>query len=380
MRSFPWLPQYVWQRLRRRPIAHGPLHLIICLADHFEPSFDPEGGGEFLSRHEQGHRVERWCREYPKALQDWRDADGWPLRHTYFYPAEQYDEGLIRRLAEHCHSGWGEIEIHLHHGIQCPDTSENTRRTILEFRDALARLGCLSFEHGHGTPRFAFVHGNWALANSARGRWCGVDDELAILSEAGCYADFTLPSAPASSQVAKINALYECSIPIDQQAPHRRGRDLRLGCSPTVFPLIIQGPLMLNFSRRKILVFPSIENSEISNVNPPTLKRLGLWRKAGITVRGRPAWVFIKLHTHGMDPRAQYALVGQPMQQFLDSLLSPQKEMCLSYVHFVTAREMANIALAACDGREGNPGKYRDYVFQPAKAGFRPEGTLRKEM
>ena len=33
-------------------------------------------------------------------------------------------------------------------------------------------------------------------------------------------------------------------------------------------------------------------------------------------------------------------------------------------LHFVAAREMANILLAACDGREGNPGEYRDYRFK----------------
>jgi hypothetical protein len=27
----------------------------------------------------------------------------------------------------------------------------------------------------------------------------------------------------------------------------------------------------------------------------------------------------------------------------------------------VTAREMVNIALAACDGHDGNPADYRDY-------------------
>jgi len=30
-------------------------------------------------------------------------------------------------------------------------------------------------------------------------------------------------------------------------------------------------------------------------------------------------------------------------------------------LHFVSAREMVNIILAACDGREGNPAEYRDY-------------------
>jgi hypothetical protein len=37
-------------------------------------------------------------------------------------------------------------------------------------------------------------------------------------------------------------------------------------------------------------------------------------------------------------------------------------------VHFVTAREMVNIALAACDGNSGNPGQYRDYRFRLNRA------------
>ena len=37
-------------------------------------------------------------------------------------------------------------------------------------------------------------------------------------------------------------------------------------------------------------------------------------------------------------------------------------------------REMANILLAACDGREGNPGDYRDYRFKRiAETGFSAE-------
>jgi hypothetical protein len=68
--------------------------------------------------------------------------------HTYFYPAEQYDEGLVDRLAEHCHAGWGEIGIHLHHGMVAPDTAENTWRELTHFRDVLAECGCLSYWQG----------------------------------------------------------------------------------------------------------------------------------------------------------------------------------------------------------------------------------------
>ena len=34
-------------------------------------------------------------------------------------------------------------------------------------------------------------------------------------------------------------------------------------------------------------------------------------------------------------------------------------------LHYVTAREMYNIAIAAMDGKTGDPGAYRDYVLPP---------------
>jgi len=362
LRSLHWLPSYGLQRLVRRPRRELPVHLMIAIADHFEPSFVPGAPGTCAAPDEQERRVERWCREYPRAVEAWRDIDGRPFRHTYFYPGEQYDKRLIDRLAAHCQGGWGEIEIHLHHGVATPDTAENTRRTLVEFRDALAAHGSLSRWDGAGPPCYAFVHGNWALANSAAGRFCGVDEEMQILAETGCYADLTLPSAPDPAQVAKINALYECALPLDHRAPHRRGRDLRCGQPPTTFPLIVQGPLGLNFARRiRGWPMPCIENGSLTAAYSPTMGRLWLWRQAGIAVRGRPDWLFIKLHCHGMDPADEAAMCGTPIQHFLHELTEEASTNREYWVHFVTAREMVNIVLAACDGRDGNPADYRDY-------------------
>jgi hypothetical protein len=360
--TLPWLPGYLRQRLTRYPVPHGVVHLIIALADHFEPSFLPGmPHGVWAPKDDQEKRLEKWCREYPKTVGDWRDSDGRPFRHTYFFPAEQYDHDLVELLTEHCQAGWGEIEIHLHHGVSGPDSSENTRRQLVEFRDALARHGCLSRLDGAGLPQYAFVHGNWALANSAHGRFCGVDDEIQILAETGCYADLTLPSAPSLAQISKINTLYECSLPLNERAPHRCGRDLSSGRAPTKFPVVVQGPLMLDFGRRACGWRPfRIENSQITSANPPTMDRLRLWRRAGITVGGRPDWIFVKLHCHGMDPRDDRVMLGAPMKKFLSDLVLDARSGEY-FLHFVTAREMVNIILAACNGRDGNPGHYRDY-------------------
>jgi hypothetical protein len=351
------VPSYASQWIARG-VPKGPIHLIFTLADHFEPAIVPRDGRERAPAHEQERRLERWCREYPRLANEWRDSDGRPFQHTYFYPAEQYDKGLIDRLAEHCHEGWGETEIHLHHGMDEPDTAENTRHMLNAFRYALQRRGCLSYLDGTGAARYAFVHGNFALANSAGGWLCGVDSEMQILAETGCYADLTLPTSLFHrSQTAKINSLYECALPLNQRAPQRKGSDLRVGREPRIFPLVVQGPLVLALGGRRGV---QIENSALVASNPPSLRRLELWKRAAIAVKGREDWLFIKLHCHSMDPTHEQVVLGEAMRSFLRDLVSGAKQRG-EILHFVSAREMVNIALAACAGREGNPGDYRDY-------------------
>jgi len=357
------LPATTWRALN--PPVRGPVHLIFALADHFEPAIDPEDGRKFVPRSEQERRLESWVREYPKIVDGWRDHDGHPLVHTYFYPAEQYDQGLLEMLADHSHAGWGEVEVHLHHGIPHPDTAENTRQLLTEFRDRLAfRHRCLAVEEGSTRPGYAFVHGNFALANSAAGRFCGVDSEMQILAETGCYADLTMPGAhwdPA--QTEKINSVYECALPLDQAAPHRTGHDLVVGRMPKIFPLMVQGPLVTDFQRTLRSARPVLDNGAFTRAMPPTMHRLSLWKQAQVRVLGRPDWLFIKLHCHSMDPTQKDAVIGDSFRNFLAALIggaADRKET----LHFVAAREMANILLAACDGREGDPGDYRDYRFK----------------
>ncbi len=357
------LPGGTWRALAGA--VREPVHLIIAVADHFEPAIDLESGYKRVPRSEQERRVEWWSREYPKVVDRWRDYEGRPFVHTYFYPAEQYDCGLLEMIAQHCHSGWGEIEVHLHHGMLEPDTADNTRRLLTDFRDQLAfRHHCLSAEEGSSQPRYGFVHGNFALANSAGGRFCGVESEMKVLAETGCYADFTLPTGhyhPA--QTAKINSLYECGLPLEQAAPHRKGNDLRSGCVPRIFPLIVQGPLLADLRRSRSSFRPVFESGAITESNPMSLHRLALWKQARIHVGGRPDWLFIKLHCHSMNPTHKVAVVGDPFREFLEQLVGGAKER-KETLHFVTAREMANVILAACAGKDGNPGDYRDYRFK----------------
>jgi len=367
-----WLPAYLWQRLVR-PTPRGRVHIMLALADHFEPAIIPGDGRARASYSEQQRRLEEWSREYPKLVDSWRDADGRPFAHTYFYPAEQYDRGLLGQLVDHCNEGWGEVEVHLHHGMDRPDTAENTRRQLLEFRDALAvNHGALSYFDGSDVPRYAFVHGNFALANSSNGEACGVDSEMQVLAETGCYADLTLPTAffhPA--QIGKINSIYECGRPFREAAPHRRGRDLSVGSKPSIFPLMVQGPLLPNVAAKNNLRFIDIENGALTAAKPPSLGRHRLWKQAAIQVMGRPNWLFIKLHCHSMDPTQHNAVLGDAMRKFLRELVDGANSRDET-LHFVTAREMVNVILAACDGRDGDPGDYRDYRLKLRRAIHKP--------
>lgn len=362
------MPPYLWQRLTK-PSPQRRVHLIICIADHFEPSSVPGNFAGYAPRDVQLRRLETWCQEYPVNFADFEDNDGRRFVHTYFYPAEQYDRGIVQQIADLCHAGWGELEIHLHHGVPEPDTAENTRRQLVAFRDALAHQhGCLSYETGDNTPKYAFVHGNYSLANCAHGFACGVDDEMQILADTGCYVDMTFPtSAFHPAQIAKVNSLYECDGPLSEQAPHRSGVNLKAGRPISKLPFIVQGPWALDFDRAARSGFARIENGALTGAKPPSLRRLQLWKRAAITVAGRPDWIFIKLDAHGMYPDDTDTVLRRPMQHFLRELIAGAAER-KEILHFVTAREMANIVLAACDGKEGNPGEYRNYRYRVGRS------------
>ncbi len=379
-RSLPWLSRYPFWRAETtlRSFAKHDVtqHLIVVVANHFEPAWKADGSVFDLKA--QIRRLESWIKQARAAGSMLQDQDGTPFRHTYFYPGEQYHRPLIEMLADLEAEGFGEVEIHLHHGVERPDTSDQVRRALVVFRDQLAEEhNCLSREDGDPRPRYAFVHGNLALANSLGGRCCGVDNEMEILAETGCYADMTLPSAPQESQVAMINAIYQCGRPLYERAPHRTGRSLRVG-DQIRLPVILTGPLVFDWSRRVHgLHRPKLDDGGVSSSHPLSAARLERWRNAHITVSGRPDWIFIKLYCHGFFVGDQESTLGPQTLKFWSEAIESADRNGRRRIHFVTAREAFNIAMAAVDGYEGDPHLYRDYRLRqirkarPVTGGFK---------
>jgi hypothetical protein len=74
--------------------------------------------------------------------------------------------------------------------------------------------------------------------------------------------------------------------------------------------------------------------------------------------------VFVKVHTHGAPETQAASLLGEG-GLLLHTALRQYNDGQRWRLHYVTAREMFNIALAAMDGKAGNPNEYRDYSISP---------------
>lgn len=351
-----WFKGYVKHLVQRprEPEVKGPRHLLFAFCDHYEPLWGD------ANRERGDARVNAWEERYPRMVNGFRDADGRPPRHSFFFPGEQYERRWLDQLARLSEQGFGEVEFHLHHD---GDTREKLQRDLQQYLGAFA-------EHGHltrdpdGRLRYGFIHGNWCLANARDdGRWCGVSDEMQVLWETGCYADFTFPSAPDQCQPNIVNQIYWPTGDLSQSRAYERGVTARVGERRDDRILMVQGPLALVPRPAKMPI--RIENSAVTADDPATPSRIKTWVSQNIHVLGRPEWVFVKVHTHGAPDKQGDSLLGAGGTMMHRELTTRYNDGEHWKLHYVTAREMYNIALAAMDGHAGDPNEYRNYRLQP---------------
>ncbi len=354
-----WLPSYL-MRSRQRPVGtpEAPCHVFLAVCDHFEPFHHTDKQGALKA-------MADWSTAWPRIVGNFRDSSGRGPRHTFFFPIEQYDPDVLAQLTALCTETHSEVEIHLHHEN---DTAETLRQKLRIGIDHLAGHGLLS-RTADGAPRYGFIHGNWALDNSnPAGKNCGVPDELTVLQETGCYADFTFPSAPDPSQPPVINSIYYAKED-GRACSHHNGHIAETGASDVAEKglLLVQGPLGLSWKRRKWGLLPTLENADLTGANPPTLERFQLWTKLAPTVKNGPPWIFVKLHTHGGISRNYRTLLGQDAHYFHSSLAAFSARNPSMRYHYVTAREMVNLINAAEQGisNGANPMSSLDYSLTP---------------
>lgn len=351
-----WLPHYLKRKLSTSNKCNKTKHIMFCFVDHYEPMW-----GKNISLTQERERVDRWHKEYPVVAKKFTDADGCHPKHSFFYPEEEYRIEHLNRITDLCAAGFGEIEIHLHHD---DDTSDNLRKTLVDFTEKLhENHGAFIRDEKSGLLQYSFIHGNWCLNNSRPdGKWCGVNDELIVLKETGCFADLTFPSAPSDTQPYLANEIYYAQDIPNQPKSHDKGKLVKVGDSSWGDMMMITGPLGLNWKHRKKGILPQIENSDIRGSMPSTKDRIDLWIDTAISVSGKPDWLFVKIHTHGTQEESMDTLLGKPFEEMNQYLLNKYNNGKDYVMHFVSAREMYNIIKAAEAGESENPNEYRDYI------------------
>ncbi len=296
-----WLPG--WWAARRRTALHRfdsarPITLHLMFADHYEPYWGKAADDVAESR------VASWVNAWPRIAESLPDDCGRPAQWSFFYPEEEYRPALLESLASLVRRGLGDVEVHIHHD------GEGEANFVARMSRFVATL---SAEHGllhdwQGRPGFAFIHGNWALDNSRPdGRWCGLNNELTLLRELGCYADFTMPAAPDPCQTSLVNAIYWALDDPKQPKSHDTGTLVTPGTTlPTDALLCVQGPLTLRpHPRWRIL--PSLEVGELAGYAPPSEDRAERWLDAAPRIGND---VFVKLFTHGAAEKNAVPLLG----------------------------------------------------------------------
>src|SRR5262249_45290309 len=137
--------------------------------------------------------------------------------------------------------------------------------------------------------------------------------------------------------------------------------------------MLIQGPLVYDWGRRRGGLLPGLENGCLQGSQPPTPDRLRNWLRARVQVPRRPDWFFVKLHAHGAEAASMDTLLGGAMVRFHEHLAQLARDNPRFRYHYVTAREMYNLARAAEAGWKGSVADARDYEL--VWAGGTPDGV-----
>jgi hypothetical protein len=160
-----------------------------------------------------------------------------------------------------------------------------------------------------------------------------------------------------------VNQIYWPVGDLARRRAYDHGERARVGRVHRDRLLLVQGPLCLAPRAARIPV--RIESGTLDGRNPPTPSRFDAWAGQGIHVEGRPEWVFVKVHTHGAKEANAAVMLGSAARDLHRYLAERYNDGRRWILHYLTAREMFNVAIAAMDGRDGDPGHYRDHVVPP---------------
>jgi hypothetical protein len=332
-----WLPGYIRNRLATASAPRGG-RLWMALADHWEPYW------LHPSDETAAERVATWRKHWPEIARRHADSTGRPPQHTFYYPQEEYRPRFLDALAEMKQAGIADVDVHIHHDGEGQQNFVDRMSGFVE--TLVARHGLLRLSGGR--PVFGFIHGNWALANSLpNGICCGLNNEISLLRDLGCYADFTMPSGNSPSQSRTVNTIYWVRDDPLKPRSYDRGVVVKPGVQGAGDLLMIPGPLGLRWTERRL---PRLETGEVACQDLPTPYRVERWLDLAPRI-GRD--IFLKLYTHGAQERNSSALL---LRGGLERLFTLLAEGCRRHGHqlrYVSTWEMRQAVDAAARGEAG---------------------------
>ncbi len=341
LHRFRWVIVSRRLSVRASRVQDEPVNIYLAICDHYQPFWGK------VSQEIAEHRVVTWCREYPRIARAHMDFRGRHPIHTFFYSEQDYSPNLLDSVYKLHKDGFCDVELLIAHSLDSP---QNFKRKIEEFRDVLFHHHGLLRKDSQGNITYGFIHGYWALNNSrSDGRFCGVDHEIPILKESGCYADFTFPSAPDITQPPIVNSIYFAADIPGQPKAHEHGYGAKRNFWSEKDLLLIQGPLVLNWKNRRYNILPSIEHGGLSYTARFHPGRATCWVKTAVSISEIPGHIFIKLFTHGAIDQTIRYLFNEDGFAELWSFMENKYNDGKSYrLYYVSAYEMYKIIKNLC--------------------------------
>jgi hypothetical protein len=319
-----WFPGYTRSRMKMRGVP-APGRVWVAIADHFEPY---RGGADDETARA---RVAPWKKLWPEIARRHAGSDGRPPQYTFYYPQEEYRAGFLDDLRAMRDQGIADVDIHIHHD---GEGQQNFTDRMSGFIETLAASHGLLRRH-QGRIVFGFIHGNWALDNGRPdGRFCGLNNEITLLRDLGCYADFTMPSGNSPTQSRTVNEIYWVTDDPARPRSYDFGVPVAPGSPGKGDLLMIPGPLGLRWRERLV---PRLENGELASQDLATPYRVRRWLELAPRVGGD---IFLKLHTHGALERNTRALLDEGGLDRLFELLAAGCRRAGHELRYVTTWEM----------------------------------------
>jgi hypothetical protein len=343
-----WFAGYIRSRLEAPRALRGG-RVWVAIADHWEPYW------LHPSDETAAERVAVWVKYWPEIARRHADSIGRSPQYTFYYPQEEYRPRFLDALAEMKRAGIADVDVHIHHDGEGQQNFVDRMSGFIE--TLVTRHGLLRLSNGR--PVFGFIHGNWALANSRPdGRCCGLNNEITLLRDLGCYADFTMPSGDSPTQSRTVNTIYWVRDDPTKPRSYDQGVAVKPGAPGKGDLLMIPGPIGLRWAERLV---PRLETGEIACQDLPTAYRVKRWLDLAPRIGNE---IFLKLYAHGAQERHSSALL---VNGGFDRLFTLLAEGCRRYGHelrYVSTWEMRQGVDAAARGGASAPGT-GSYIERP---------------